>query len=69
MDTAKDMYKVYSQTSTIDLIKNRNRKVAQMSRLLGLSGYFVNKERARLCHMIYQIDAVIAARKAQEPLF
>jgi len=69
METAKDMYKVYSKTPTVDLIKNRNRKIAQLQRLHGITGYFVDKERARLAHMINNIDAVIEARKLQEPLF
>jgi len=68
MDTAKDMYKVYSRTSTIDLIKNRNRKLAQLHRLDGIRGYFTDKERNRLVHMIKQIDAVIEARALQIPL-
>jgi len=68
MDTAKDMFKVYSRTSTIDLVHNRNRKYNQLLRLDGLDGYFVIKERERLEHMIKQIDAVIAARALQIPL-
>jgi len=69
MDTAKDMYKVYSKTSTADLIKNRNRKTVQLFRLGKLDGYWVRKEKERLAHMISQIDAVIESRKLQEPLF
>jgi len=69
MDTAKDMYKVYSKTSTIDLIKNKNRKIRQLQKLDGIEGYFVKKERARLAHMIDNINAVIEARKLQKPLF
>jgi len=69
MDTAKDMYKVYSRTSTIDLIKNRDRKEYQRRKLNGLDGYFVRKERERLAKMISMLDAVIAARASQEPLF
>jgi len=69
MDTAKDMYKIYSRTSTQDLIKNRNKKTVQIFRLGKISGYWAKKERNRLAHMISQIDAVIASRAAQEPLF
>jgi hypothetical protein len=69
MDTAKDMYKVYAKTPTMDLVHNRNRKYRQLLRLDGLDGYFVAKERARLEHMIKQIDAVIAHRALQIPLF
>jgi len=68
MDTAKDMYKVYAKTSTIELVRNRNRKFRQLLRLDGIDGYFVNKERDRLMHMIKQIDAVIAQRALQMPL-
>jgi len=69
MEAAKDMYKVYSKTSTIDLIKNCSRKKAQLWRLGDLNGYWVKKERARLQAMITQIEAVIESRKLQEPLF
>jgi len=69
MDTAKDMYKVYSRTSTLDLIKNRNRKYVAWRNLTHEKGYWAKKEQARLQHMINQIDAVIEARKLQEPLF
>jgi len=68
METAKDMYKVYSRTSTIDLIKNRNRKERQLHRLDGVRGYFTDKERNRLVHMIKQLDAVILQRSQQEHL-
>jgi len=69
VDTAKDMFKVYSRTSTADLIKNRNKKTVQIFRLGKISGYWAQKERNRLAHMINQIDAVIEARRLQEPLF
>jgi len=69
MDTAKDMYKVYSKTSTIDLIKNRNRKTVELFHASRHSGYWAKKECIRLAHMISQIDAVIQARVDQEPLF
>lgn len=69
MDTAKDMFKVYAKTSTVDLVKNRNRKYRRLLQLDGLDGYFVLKERARLEHMIKQIDSVIAFRALQIPLF
>jgi len=69
MDTAKDMYKVYAKTSTIDLLKNRARKVNQLRTMEKFTGYWTKKERARLEHMIKQIDAVIEMRALQEPLF
>lgn len=69
MDTAKDMWKVYSRTSTIDLMKNRARKVRQLEQLYGLHTYWVGKDQRRLQHMIGQIDAVLAARALQAPLF
>jgi len=69
MDTAKDMYKVYSKTSTIDLIKNRNKKIREVSRIRDMGGYWVKKDILRLVHYIAQIDAVIEARRLQEPLF
>jgi len=66
---AKDMAKVYFNTPTIDLLKNRSRKVVQLENLRKVDGYWSKKDIARLAHMIDQIDAVLAARAAQEPLF
>lgn len=68
MDTAKDMYKVYSKTSTADLIKNRMRKVHELSKVQGIKSYWARKEADRLAHMIRQIDAVIQSRADQLPL-
>jgi len=69
MDAAKDMYKVYSRTSTIDLIKNRNRKTVALFKLSTSHGYWAKKECARLAYLISQIDAVIQSRVDQSPLF
>jgi len=69
MDTAKDMYRVYSKTSTVDLIKNRNKKIRELNKIRGLGGYWVKKDVLRLVHMIAQIDAVIESRRLQEHLF
>jgi len=69
MDTAKDMYKVYSKTSTVDLIKNRNKKIRELNKIRDMGGYWVKKDILRLVHYIAQIDAVIEARRLQEPLF
>jgi len=69
VDTAKDMYKVYSKTPTIDLIKNKGRKLRQLQKAEQYNSYFAKKDRARLRHMIDQIDAVLEARKLQLPLF
>jgi len=66
---AKDMAKVYFNTPTIDLLKNRSRKVVQLENLRKIDGYWCRKDILRLSHMIAQIDAVLAARAAQEPLF
>jgi len=69
MGAAKDMYKVYSRTSTIDLIKNRHRKTVELFRASQHSGYWFKKECARLEHLISQIDAEIQSRVDQEPIF
>jgi len=66
---AKDMSKVYRNASTADLIKNKHRKQAELYRLKNNYGYWVDKERKRLLHMIGQIDAELACRAAQKPLF
>jgi hypothetical protein len=68
METAKDMYKVYSKTPTAQLITNKHRKMVELYRLRDESGYWAVKDRARLRHLIMQIDAVIEARKLQTPL-
>jgi len=69
MNTAKDMSKVYRNTPTIDLIKNRGRKLRQLIKLNQLNGYWAKKDRARLNHMIDQIEVELEARKLQQPLF
>jgi len=69
MDTAKDMHKVYSKTATIDLMKNRSRKCVQLEQLIKVNGYWAQKDINRLKHMIMQIDAVLAARALEDPLF
>jgi len=69
MDTAKDMYKVYSKTSTIDLIKNRNKKIRKLQQIRDYNTYWAKKDKKRLQHMIDQIEAVLEARKLQESLF
>ena len=66
---AKDMAKVYFNTPTIDLIKNKGRKLRQLQSLSGYNGYFAKKDRARLQRLIDQIDAELACRAAQKPLF
>lgn len=69
MNYAKDMYKVYSKTSTIDLIKNKGRKLLQLQEVEQYNTYFAKKDRARLRELIDQIDAVLEARRLQDPLF
>jgi len=66
---AKDMSKVYRFTSTVDLIRNRQRKLYQVSKLYGVDGYWTKKEIQRLKFMIDQIDVELAARASQMPLF
>lgn len=66
---AKDMAKVYFKTPTIDLIKNKGRKQLLLMRTEREGGYFAKKEAERLKYQIAQIDAVLAARSAQKPLF
>jgi len=69
MDTAKDMYLVYSKTATVDLIKNKFRKQYELAKLAGLNSYWARKEKARLEYLIKQIDAVIQSRVDQVKLF
>lgn len=69
MKTAKNMEKVYLNTSTVDLIRNKGKKQCQLLKIQKMRGYWANKERARLNHMIQQIDAVIESRALQKPLF
>ena len=66
---AKDMAKVYAKTSTIDLIRNRAKKIRQLEKISGYNTYFAKKDRARLVHMIDQIEVELEARALQIPLF
>jgi len=66
---AKDMSKVYAQTSTEALIQNLLRKTHQANKLHGEHGYWSKKELARLNHMIQQIDDELALRAGEVPLF
>jgi len=66
---AKDMSKVYRNTSTLDLIRNQMLKRHELSRVIGVPSYWAKKEVLRLEYMIHQIDVELAAREAQEPLF
>jgi len=66
---AKDMSKVYRNTPTADLIRNRNRKTVELFRVSKLTGYWAKKDCARLAHMINQIDVELESRALQKPLF
>jgi len=66
---AKDMSKVYRNTSTIDLIKLKGRKLRQLQKIGGYNTYFAKKDRLRLAHMIDQIDAELECRALQKHLF
>lgn len=66
---AKDMRKVYRQTSTFDLIRNRSRKTVELARWRKRGGYWAKKAIVRLEYHIAQIDAEIACRADQQPLF
>lgn len=66
---AKDMSKVYRNTSTIELIRNKQRKQLELMRVANIRSYWARKDAARLAHMIHQIDVELAARAARKPLF
>jgi len=66
---AKDMSKVYRNTSTLDLIRNQMLKRHQLSRVQGIPSYWAKKEVSRLEYMIQQIEVELNARAAQSPLF
>jgi len=66
---AKDMSKVYRNTSSAELVRNRMKKTALLYRVKQMHTYWAKKEVARLEHMIKQIDVELAARAAQQPLF
>jgi len=59
---AKDMSKVYRNTSTIDLIKNKGRKLRKLQQAEQYNTHFAKKDRARLRYLIDQIDAELASR-------
>jgi len=66
---AKDMSKVYRQTSTFDLIRNRSRKIVELQQWERKGGYWAKKACARITYHIRQIDAELECRAAQKPLF
>jgi len=66
---AKDMSKVYRNTPTINLIRNKGKKQLALMYARQQWGYFAKKETKRLEYQIAQIDAELACRAAQEPLF
>jgi len=66
---AKDMSKVYRNSSTMDLIKNRRRKAYQLLQMKHETSYWAKKEQTRLVHMIDQIDAELDERALLQPLF
>jgi len=69
VNTAKDMSKVYRNTPTIDLIKNKGRKLRRLQKISGYNTYFAKKDRARLQYLLDQIDVELEARALQQPLF
>lgn len=66
---SKDMRKVYRNTPTIELIRNKGRKQLALIRASQMDGYWARKEVTRLVDMIGQIDAELRYRAAQKPLF
>jgi len=66
---AKDMAKVYRNTSTIELIRNKCRKQLELMKVANVHSYWARKEKARLEYLIKQIDVELAARAAQRSLF
>jgi len=66
---SKDMSKVYRNTSTIELIKNKGRKQLELLRVKHINSFWARKEVLRLEYMIHQIDVELAARAAQDTLF
>lgn len=70
MKNTRDMMKVYSKKSTLELLTLRSKKSNLLVSLKRWKGsYWAQKEIVRNAHYIDQIDAVLAARAAQEPLF
>jgi len=67
--TSKDMSKVYRNTSSPDLIKNRMKKRFRAENLKKEHGYWAKKEVARLENMIAQIDAELECRAGLNRLF
>jgi len=65
MDAAKDMRKVYRNTSTEDLIRNKHRKQVELSKLRDFRSYWAKKDRARCAALIDQINAELEARALQ----
>lgn len=66
---AKDMAKVYRNTPTIDLIRNKGRKQLELLKVEKIKAMWAQREVRRLRWMIHQIDVELESRALQGSLF
>jgi len=62
MNAAKDMHKIYAQTSTEALIRNQMKKMVALYHVRMERGYWARKECARLEYLMAQIEDELARR-------
>jgi len=62
MNAAKDMHKVYAQTTTEALIRNQMKKMHALYHVRMERGYWARKECARLEYLMHQIDQELERR-------
>lgn len=65
----KDTRNIYWSRTTKDLRELRSKKIVVLNKLGKVGGYFTRMEVAKLKHQVEMIDAILAAREAQERLF
>lgn len=64
-----DTYNLYAKRSTSELNQMRSKKYLRMTKVAGEYGWFNQREAESLAQQITAIDAELAKRKAQLPLF
>lgn len=65
----RDMYNLYAKRSDVELRQMRSLKYLRMSKLIGVKGFFAEREELALREQIRAIDAELEKRSLQQRLF
>jgi len=68
MPYSREMYKVYSKMSDLELRMLRARKLRRMESAKSFNTFFARRDREVLDHQIKQIEAILETRKHQPNL-